>query len=195
MSISSDEEYYELNICKKHGNSPNMEIMSPTSLKFEEAFESFIQADSSKEILNCFDNICTKSLKLNCKQIFENGINLADLYAATARNTNTPTSSRLSGGSYQFRIKQKQHLAQLASQPPTRLIYQVIKEKTEYWKANELWKCYDKRLNMKDYSKNSPQFNKDLHILIIGCGPVGLRLAIECAFLGAKCTIIEKRDR
>jgi 2-polyprenyl-6-methoxyphenol hydroxylase-like FAD-dependent oxidoreductase len=31
-------------------------------------------------------------------------------------------------------------------------------------------------------------------VLIVGCGPVGLRLSIECAFLGIKCTIVEKRD-
>lgn len=32
-------------------------------------------------------------------------------------------------------------------------------------------------------------------VLIIGAGPCGLRTAIECAFLGAKTVIVEKRDR
>ena len=31
-------------------------------------------------------------------------------------------------------------------------------------------------------------------VLVIGAGPCGLRCAIECAFLGAKTVIIEKRD-
>ena len=31
--------------------------------------------------------------------------------------------------------------------------------------------------------------------MIIGSGPIGLRLSIECALLGLRCTVIEKRDR
>jgi len=34
-----------------------------------------------------------------------------------------------------------------------------------------------------------------LQVLIIGAGPCGLRIAIECAFLGARAVIVEKRDR
>ncbi len=33
-----------------------------------------------------------------------------------------------------------------------------------------------------------------LQVLVVGSGPCGLRMAIECAFLGAKTVIIEKRD-
>lgn len=29
----------------------------------------------------------------------------------------------------------------------------------------------------------------------MGAGPVGLRLAIECALLGARCIVVEKRDK
>ncbi|CAF0758471.1 unnamed protein product [Adineta ricciae] len=32
-------------------------------------------------------------------------------------------------------------------------------------------------------------------VCIVGAGPVGLRLAIECALLGARCVVVEKRDR
>ncbi|CAF1239679.1 unnamed protein product, partial [Didymodactylos carnosus] len=32
-------------------------------------------------------------------------------------------------------------------------------------------------------------------VCIIGAGPCGLRLAIECALLGARCIVVEKRDR
>ena len=34
-----------------------------------------------------------------------------------------------------------------------------------------------------------------LQVLIIGAGPCGLRTAIECAMLGAKTVVLEKRDR
>lgn len=34
-----------------------------------------------------------------------------------------------------------------------------------------------------------------LQVLILGSGPVGMRTAIEVAFLGGKAVIVEKRDR
>lgn len=76
----------------------------------------------------------------------------------------------------------------------THLIYPCIKQRTGYWKANDLWKKYDKKASAKAYKRDPNKF-KHLNVLIIGCGPVGLRLSIECAFLGHRCTIVEKRDR
>ena len=32
-------------------------------------------------------------------------------------------------------------------------------------------------------------------VFVIGCGPCGLRTAIEAQFLGAKVVVVEKRDR
>ena len=78
-----------------------------------------------------------------------------------------------------------------------RLIFKEIKEHTlgasSYWRANKLWEKYEKRLEHVDYKQNV--LNNDFHVVIIGCGPVGLRLSIECALMGFKCTIIEKRDK
>ena len=78
-----------------------------------------------------------------------------------------------------------------------RLIFKEIKAHTlgasSYWRANKLWEKYEKRLEHVDYKKNN--LNNDFHVVIIGCGPVGLRLSIECALMGFKCTIIEKRDK
>ena len=143
---------------------PNLLVPSSASNmakpKFEELFESFVQADSVRTILSSFESICTKCLQLNRRQIFEYGMS----QKSKASTTNT------------------------------RLIYEIIKAKTNYWKANELWKLFDKKANHKDYAIKTTHFNSDMHVLIIGCGPVGLRLSIECAFLGVKCTIIEKRD-
>ena len=74
----------------------------------------------------------------------------------------------------------------------TRLIYKILQTKTSYFKAKELWAKFDDRANLDVYKNNS---NKDLNILIVGAGPVGLALSIECALLGYKCTVIEKRTR
>lgn len=76
----------------------------------------------------------------------------------------------------------------------THLIYPCIRERTDYWKARDLWKKYDKKASAKPYKRDPAKF-KHLNVLIIGCGPVGLRLSIECAFLGHRVTIVEKRDR
>lgn len=78
----------------------------------------------------------------------------------------------------------------------TRLIYEIIGSRTDYWKSNELWKKYTKKASGKEYqaSLSRPSGNP-LRVLIIGSGPVGLRLSIECALLGFQCTVVEKRDR
>ena len=73
-----------------------------------------------------------------------------------------------------------------------RLIYKSIQASSNYWKAEKLWAVFNKRLEHPIF--NNQTHTKDLHVLIIGCGPVGLRMSIECAFLGVKCTIIEKRN-
>lgn len=78
----------------------------------------------------------------------------------------------------------------------TRLIYKIFREKFPNNTNNEkFFEFFDSYLkNMKNFNlKNDNQ--KQLNILIIGCGPVGLRLSIECALLGHKCTIIEKRAK
>lgn len=154
---------------------------------FDELFEKFIQANSSKTICKSFENI-TKLLNINTAQVFESG------YTFPAPNQSNSSNNRLFSSDFYFQQQQKQQQQQNAS---TRMLYQIIKSKTNYWKANELWKKYDKRASLKDYlltTKTSSSY-KDLNVLIIGCGPVGLRLSIECALLGLKCTIVEKRDR
>jgi hypothetical protein len=87
---------------------------------FEDLFEDVLQANTSKFICNSFENII-KLLSIDAQNLFEN-------YYTISLNNN-----------------QQQQL-----QPNTRLIYQIIKSKTNYWKANELWKKYDKRASLKD---------------------------------------------
>ncbi|XP_066917759.1 F-actin-monooxygenase mical1-like isoform X2 [Clytia hemisphaerica] len=68
----------------------------------------------------------------------------------------------------------------------------TLKAKLKSWKYQNLFNKLEKRGKHQDY-KNKPCAKTK--VLIIGAGPVGLRLAIECAFLGAHVTIIEKRNK
>ncbi|RNA17229.1 hypothetical protein BpHYR1_005157, partial [Brachionus plicatilis] len=77
----------------------------------------------------------------------------------------------------------------------TRLLYKLIEARTDYWKSNELWKKYDERAAGPEYANRSQGSARPLRVLIVGSGPVGLRLSVECALLGFQCTVVEKRDR
>nr|KAG5694857.1 hypothetical protein BaRGS_028785 [Batillaria attramentaria] len=75
-----------------------------------------------------------------------------------------------------------------------RTFYAQLKEKLKSsWKAQSLWAKLDKRASHRDYGRG--KICADTNVLIIGAGPCGLRTAIECAFLGARTVIVEKRDR
>jgi F-actin monooxygenase len=71
-------------------------------------------------------------------------------------------------------------------------LYDLIRQKFKYWKADEIWSIFQKKADHKDHILKS---DNNLRVLIIGCGPVGLRLSIELALMGIKCHIVEKRDR
>ncbi|KRZ60632.1 Protein-methionine sulfoxide oxidase MICAL2, partial [Trichinella nativa] len=70
--------------------------------------------------------------------------------------------------------------------------YKSIRDKFNWWKVKQLWEMLDKRYMSREYLNQ--QAGKDLRVLVIGAGPCGLRLAIECAFLGAKVFVLEKRE-
>ncbi|XP_059153847.1 protein-methionine sulfoxide oxidase mical3a-like isoform X1 [Physella acuta] len=75
-----------------------------------------------------------------------------------------------------------------------RHFYEKLKAKLKgSWKAQSLWVKLDKRAAHRDYAKQ--QSCADIKVLVIGSGPCGLRTAIECALLGAKTVVVEKRDR
>ena len=71
-------------------------------------------------------------------------------------------------------------------------VFTTLKAKLKSWKYQNLFNKLEKRGKHQDY-KNKPCAKTK--VLIIGAGPVGLRLAIECAFLGAHVTVIEKRNK
>lgn len=60
------------------------------------------------------------------------------------------------------------------------------------WKAKELFSLLDRRANLNEYIGQKAA--KDIHVLIVGAGPVGLRLAIDCILLGSEVIVIEKRN-
>jgi len=74
-----------------------------------------------------------------------------------------------------------------------RSLYKHLTTKLPSWKSKSLWSKIDKRGAQKEYENGNAC--SDLKVCIVGAGPVGLRLAIECALLGARCVVVEKRDR
>ncbi|CAF0780702.1 unnamed protein product [Adineta steineri] len=74
-----------------------------------------------------------------------------------------------------------------------RSLYKILTSKLTSWKSKSLWAKIDKRGLQKEYENGYAC--ADTKVCIVGAGPVGLRLAIECALLGARCVVVEKRDR
>ncbi|KRZ66841.1 Protein-methionine sulfoxide oxidase MICAL2 [Trichinella papuae] len=70
--------------------------------------------------------------------------------------------------------------------------YKSIRDEFNWWKVKQLWEMLDKRFTKSEYLNQ--QAGKDLRVLVAGAGPCGLRLAIECAFLGAKVIVLENRE-
>jgi hypothetical protein len=138
-----------------------------TKLKLEEVFDKYKCANSSKQIVYYFELLC-KLLNIDLKRYY------AEKTTPIISSSTTTQSSSLTNTT-------------------TRILYQIIRTKFHNWKANNLWKLYDNRLAHKDFSKRLKL--KDIKTLIVGCGPVGLRLSIDLALLGLKVVIVEKRDR
>ena len=70
--------------------------------------------------------------------------------------------------------------------------YQAFKSSFTSWKAGALFQLLDARAKQVEYDSQKACVGK--RVLVIGAGPVGLRSAIEAAFLGAKVDLVEKRD-
>ena len=69
--------------------------------------------------------------------------------------------------------------------------YCTLKLKLQQWRCKALWQLLDSRASLVEYKNQS--VCKDKRVLIVGAGPVGLRTAVECALLGAKVDVVEKR--
>ncbi|KAM4712090.1 protein-methionine sulfoxide oxidase mical3b-like [Anableps anableps] len=71
-------------------------------------------------------------------------------------------------------------------------LYQPIKRRLNYWKANALWAKLDRRAAQQEYQRG--QVCSNMTCVIIGAGPCGLRTAVELCFMGARVVVLEKRD-
>ena len=71
-------------------------------------------------------------------------------------------------------------------------LYIELKSKLgKVWKAIELFDLLDKRARQKEYKQQTAAQHR--RVLIVGAGPIGLRTALDCAFLGCDVVVVEKR--
>uniref|UniRef100_A0A4W6C5M6 Microtubule associated monooxygenase, calponin and LIM domain containing 3b n=1 Tax=Lates calcarifer TaxID=8187 RepID=A0A4W6C5M6_LATCA len=84
-----------------------------------------------------------------------------------------------------------EHL-QLDRSAAERPLYQIIKRRLNYWRANTLWTKLDRRANQQEYLR--ARICNNTTCVIIGAGPCGLRTAVELSFMGARVVLLEKRD-
>ncbi|XP_063689253.1 uncharacterized protein LOC134822278 isoform X3 [Bolinopsis microptera] len=71
-------------------------------------------------------------------------------------------------------------------------LYHKLKQSLRSWRAQSIWKILDERVDHVVYQGNV--LSEGRRTLVIGAGPIGLRMAIECAFLGGETHVIEKRS-
>ena len=72
-------------------------------------------------------------------------------------------------------------------------LYKELKSKlADVWKAAELFNLLDKRARQKEYKQQTAA--QGMRVLVVGAGPIGLRTAIDCAFLGCDVVVVEKRN-
>ncbi|KFD71045.1 hypothetical protein M514_02619 [Trichuris suis] len=71
--------------------------------------------------------------------------------------------------------------------------YYRLRNSVTSWKAKCLWDLLDKRMGQSEYAQQNA--GRNLKVLVVGAGPCGLRMAIECALLGCKVMVVEKRSK
>uniref|UniRef100_A0A5S6QFD2 F-actin monooxygenase n=1 Tax=Trichuris muris TaxID=70415 RepID=A0A5S6QFD2_TRIMR len=71
--------------------------------------------------------------------------------------------------------------------------YYRLRNSITSWKAKCLWDLLDKRMAQAEYAQQSA--GRQLKVLVVGAGPCGLRMAIECALLGCRVIVVEKRTK
>lgn len=71
-------------------------------------------------------------------------------------------------------------------------VYPALKKSLTAWKPASIWDLLDKRAALPEY--DSQTACRGSRVLVVGAGPVGLRMAVEAALLGARVDLVEKRD-
>ena len=70
-------------------------------------------------------------------------------------------------------------------------VYPSLKAGLTAWKPASIWELLDGRAELGVYE--SQNACRGRRVLVVGAGPVGLRMAIETALLGARVDLVEKR--
>ena len=70
-------------------------------------------------------------------------------------------------------------------------VYPALKRCYTAWKPMSVWELLDKRASLPEYDTGSACRGR--RVLVVGAGPVGLRMAVEVAMLGARVDLVEKR--
>ena len=70
-------------------------------------------------------------------------------------------------------------------------VYPSIKARFTAWKPCSVWELLDSRAALPEYRSQSACRGR--RVLVVGAGPVGLRMAVEAALLGARVDLVEKR--
>ena len=70
-------------------------------------------------------------------------------------------------------------------------VYPSLKAGLTAWKPLSIWELLDARAKLAEYE--SQNACRGRRVLVVGAGPVGLRMAIEAALLGARVDLVEKR--
>ena len=71
-------------------------------------------------------------------------------------------------------------------------VYPALKNSFTTWKPASIWDLLDKRAVLPEY--DSQRACRGTRVLVVGAGPVGLRMAVEAAMLGARVDLMEKRN-
>ena len=71
-------------------------------------------------------------------------------------------------------------------------VYPGLKKCFTAWKPASVWELLDKRACLPEYESGNAC--RGSRVLVVGAGPVGLRMALEAALLGARVDLVEKRS-
>ncbi|CAI8055970.1 [F-actin]-monooxygenase mical1 [Geodia barretti] len=71
-------------------------------------------------------------------------------------------------------------------------VYPSLKAGLTAWKPLSIWELLDARAELGVYETQNACRGR--RVLVVGAGPVGLRMAIEVALLGARVDLVEKRS-
>ena len=70
-------------------------------------------------------------------------------------------------------------------------VFTTLQSNLTHWKAKGLWDMLAGKARRKEYAGQTACAGR--RVLIVGAGPIGMRLAIELSLLGCEAVVVEKR--